>query len=134
MSSVQIEGYFGGDRAKATPGRVNLTLSGSGMNETLTVDYLGRYCVLLPVRPLEQLAAQVRRTVAQSGKAQELSLVMTGYAPSNRGKLRPGKTIVWFWTDGRFEMLSMEYANFGQISIPYKPVASLLRAARRNLV
>lgn len=132
--TIQVEGYFGGDRGKSVPGRAVLTVSGSGRNETLTVEYVGEYRVMVAVRTIEQLAADTRREVARSGKAAERALQLEGYYTDNGKSHRPGKTSAWFWTDGAFEMLSLEYGGRGQISIPFKPVMALLRSSRRGLV
>lgn len=64
----------------------------------------------------------------------EHTIRLTGYCPTPQRALQPGAVTAWFGTENGFEMLTLEFGSLGQISVPYQPIAGLLRAARQNLV
>lgn len=132
--TIRIRGYFGGDQARAEEGTVDVVVSGTGINEMLSIAFHGRYRVTVPVRALRQLAQNTRRQGAEQTGAVELADKVAGYYSDARVNLHRASISLWFRRKDGFEMLSLEYADRGQISIPFQPVETLLRRWRRNYV
>lgn len=131
--TIHLNGFFGGSR-RPVEGRVAVSVFGAGMNESLSVAYHGKYEVIVSLRPVEQLASETRRMAQPVGDRRERSIQLSGYCPDVRRSLHQGMVTAWFGIENGFEMLTLEFASDGQISVPFKPIAALIRSTRQNLV
>lgn len=126
---VAAQGYFSPPGAKPTPCPVKLSLDGYGLHENLTLDCPGAYRITVPYRPVEQMAGQARREIAgQSGGSLEPSRQLEGVDE----RLRTVPVMVWFRTNGSFEMLTVEQGRRGQISVPFSSIQQVVRFERSS--
>lgn len=135
-----ISGYFGETNGRSVQGPVMVTFTGGAGSETLSLAFEGRYQVTVAFRAVERLANEARleiRKAAQRQEAQghstyEFHSGVEGYCTDGRARLQKGTAVIWFRSNGSFEMLTLAYGDRGQISVPYAQVMALARTERSS--
>lgn len=103
---------------------------------SLSVSLVGHYRVDIAFHAIRQLAASVRSAAAraQSHETVEQAAETQGYYTAGKLRMKPGKVSLWLRSHRGFESLTLEYGGYGQISLPYSAVETLVKMERRNLV
>jgi hypothetical protein len=131
--AVRVTGYFGEPNGKSHQGVVSVSYYSHGTNDTLCVAFDGAYQVDMPFRPIESIIMQVRRAIPTSLlPTVEGSCVVRGYYSDGATRLVPGQTNVWLRVRDGMEMLTVEFSQAGQISIPFAPVEKMIASERRS--
>lgn len=123
--TITIGGFYSGRDARPQEARVGITISGTGMGESLTIDCKGYYRVSLPYRPIEKMALETRRQLRNTDGILEPTILLEGH-----DGLYWSRAQVWIRANSTFEMLSVEFEDLGQISVAYAPVEKMVRAER----
>ncbi|MCL2056645.1 MAG: hypothetical protein FWH02_05435 [Oscillospiraceae bacterium] len=135
-SGTTVKGYFGEEHGGSTEGKIAVSLASRGVNGTLSIKFAGRYGVLVPYKPIEQLAALARREAKQvePQRTVEKQTDIDGFYCDSHVKLRPGTVRAWVRSRRGFDTLTVEFGQMGQISMPYGEIESLILRERRNYV
>lgn len=130
--SKTVRGFYGPPNGKSVEGGVKLTFLSRGLNETLSVEFLGMCRLDLQYRPVEQLVRDARAelTGAGAGSGREKSAVVIGQYTDAEITLTRGRITVWYRGGNPAETLSLIFENAGQITVPLAPLLGLVGAER----
>ena len=132
--NISIKGFYGDDNGQLQ-GVVHVSYFALGANDTLSVGFEGKYQVDMPFRPIEAIIIRAREAVPSAKyPTVEGETAVRGYYSDGERRLVPGKTQIWFRVkrDQQVEMLTVEFMQKGQISIPFGPVEQMIAAQRRS--
>ena len=123
---IILGGFFGGDFDKPEAVNLAVTITGSGMSEMLVLECQGQYGLTVPYRPIERLAREAFSQSAQHVNAVEPSVRI----PAQSADRKKGTVTAHMRMRGNFMMLTLEYMEMGQMSVPFAPIEKMVRAER----